>query len=100
MASQRSVVATRIGGPPEFVTPGAGFLVDPLSVESIEEGMRLAAELPSPNAEARRAASEHDVRRQAERIAELLGKAARAGDGPGRLWGWLGPRSGGGARGR
>src|SRR5688500_6006222 len=29
MASERSVVATRAGGPPEFVTPEAGALVDP-----------------------------------------------------------------------
>src|SRR6059058_4418511 len=33
MASGRSVVATRIGGPPEFVTPDAGVLVDPLDVD-------------------------------------------------------------------
>jgi glycosyltransferase involved in cell wall biosynthesis len=77
MASERSVVATRIGGPPEFVAPGAGVLVDPLSVDSIEAGLREAAELPSPNAEARRAAAEHDVRRQARRIAEILERAAR-----------------------
>src|SRR5215207_7862605 len=30
MAAGRSVVATRIGGPPEFVPPEAGVLVDPL----------------------------------------------------------------------
>ena len=29
MACGRSVVATRIGGPPEFVPPEAGVLVDP-----------------------------------------------------------------------
>ena len=29
MACGRSVVATRVGGPPEFVPPGAGVLVDP-----------------------------------------------------------------------
>ena len=29
MASARSVVATRVGGPPEFVTPESGVLVDP-----------------------------------------------------------------------
>jgi glycosyltransferase involved in cell wall biosynthesis len=77
MASERSVVATRIGGPPEFVAPAAGVLVDPLSVDSIETGLREAAELPSPNAQARRLASEHDVRRQARRIAELLQRAAK-----------------------
>ena len=30
MAMERSVVATRVGGPPEFVSPEAGVLVDPL----------------------------------------------------------------------
>jgi glycosyltransferase involved in cell wall biosynthesis len=72
LASERSVVATKIGGPPEFVTPGAGVLVDPNSVESIEAGLRAAAELPRPNAAARAVAEEHDVRRQAARIAEVL----------------------------
>src|SRR6266487_3911602 len=32
MAAGRPVVATRIGGPPEFVPPDAGILVDPLDV--------------------------------------------------------------------
>jgi glycosyltransferase involved in cell wall biosynthesis len=77
MASERSVVATRIGGPPEFVPSGAGVLVDPLSVDSIEAGLLEGVELPSPNLDARRAATEHDVRRQAARIAELLKKAGR-----------------------
>src|SRR3990170_187955 len=72
MASERSVVATRIGGPPEFVLPGTGVLVDPLSVDSIAAGLREAGELPSPNLEARRAAAEHDVRRPAARIAKGL----------------------------
>ena len=72
MASERPVVATRIGGPPEFVTPDSGVLVDPESIESIEEGLRAAAELPSPNTAARKVAAEHDVRRQAARIAEVL----------------------------
>jgi glycosyltransferase involved in cell wall biosynthesis len=72
MASERPVVATRIGGPPEFVTAESGVLVDPESVESIEEGLRAAAELPSPNTAAREVAAEHDVRCQAARIAEVL----------------------------
>jgi glycosyltransferase involved in cell wall biosynthesis len=72
MASERSVVATRIGGPPEFVTADSGVLVDPESVDSIEKGLRAAADLPSPNAAARKVAAEHDVRRQAARIAEVL----------------------------
>jgi glycosyltransferase involved in cell wall biosynthesis len=72
MASERPVVATRIGGPPEFVTAECGVLVDPEDVGSIKEGLRQAADLPSPNAAARKVAAEHDVRRQAARIAEVL----------------------------
>jgi glycosyltransferase involved in cell wall biosynthesis len=76
MASGRSVVATRVGGPPEFVTPEAGALVDPLSVASIRAGIEHAAALPSPNPAARRAAAPHDVKRQAERMEEVLLRAA------------------------
>jgi glycosyltransferase involved in cell wall biosynthesis len=76
MASERSVVATRVGGPPEFVSPASGVLVDPGSVDSIEAGLRAAAALPSPNAVAREEASRHDVRVQAARIAEILADAA------------------------
>ena len=74
LASGRPVVATRIGGPPELVRPGAGVLVDPASVDSIEAGLRAAAELPVPNSEARAIAEEHDVRRQTARIAEVLAR--------------------------
>jgi glycosyltransferase involved in cell wall biosynthesis len=76
MASARSVVATRIGGPPEFVTPDAGILVDPLDEAGLAEALRQAAELPSPNEAARAAAAQHDVRRQAERIEVILRRAA------------------------
>jgi glycosyltransferase involved in cell wall biosynthesis len=77
MASERSVVATRIGGPPEFVPPEAGVLVDPLDEAGLADAMRRAAALPSPNPAARAAAAEHDVRRQAERIEAILERAAR-----------------------
>ena len=77
MACGRSVVATRIGGPPEFVPPGAGILVDPLDADGLTEALRAAAELPCPNEAARAAASEHDVKRQAERLEEILVQAAR-----------------------
>ena len=77
MACGRSVVATRIGGPPEFVPPGAGIHVDPLDADGLTEALRAAAELPSPNEAARAAASEHDVRRQAQRLEEILVRAAR-----------------------
>jgi glycosyltransferase involved in cell wall biosynthesis len=76
MASERSVVATMVGGPPEFVTEEAGALVDPTSTEAIEIGLRTAAALPSPNRAARAAAAEHDIRRQAERVARVLAAAA------------------------
>ena len=77
MACERAVVATRIGGPPEFVTSAAGVLVDPLDVEDLTWGLEAAAGLPSPNAAARAAAAEHDVRRQAERVETILERAAR-----------------------
>ncbi len=77
MASERSVVATRIGGPPEFVTPEAGVLVDPLDTPALADAMKRAAALPSPNPAARAAAAEHDVRRQAEKIETILERAAR-----------------------
>ena len=77
MACTRSVVATRIGGPPEFVTPDAGVLVDPADEESIAAGLRAAAALPRPNAAAREAAAAHDVNAQARRLEEILERAAR-----------------------
>jgi glycosyltransferase involved in cell wall biosynthesis len=76
LASGRSVVATRIGGPPEFVPSGAGVLVDPTDDAALRAGLDAAALLPRPNLEARRAAEAHDVRRQAERVEELLLRAA------------------------
>jgi glycosyltransferase involved in cell wall biosynthesis len=77
MASGRSVVATRIGGPPEFVTPESGVLVDPTDLEGLERGLRAAAQLPRPNEAARAVAVEHDVNRQAEKIEALLETAVR-----------------------
>jgi glycosyltransferase involved in cell wall biosynthesis len=76
MAVGRPVVATRIGGPPEFVPPEAGVLVDPLDIDGIARAMRAAAALPVPNDAARAAAAAHDVRRQAERIEAILLRAA------------------------
>jgi len=76
MACGRSVVATRIGGPPEFVPPEAGVLVDPLDVDALSRGLAEAAELPRPNLAAREATEAHDVRRQAERIESILSRAA------------------------
>jgi glycosyltransferase involved in cell wall biosynthesis len=78
LASERPAVATRIGGPPEILTPETGVLVDPGSVDSIESGLRAAANLPRPNPAARAIAEEHDVVKQAARVARLL-----AGEPPG-----------------
>ncbi|HLB18309.1 MAG TPA: glycosyltransferase [Gaiellaceae bacterium] len=77
MASGRSVVGTRIGGPPEFVPPDAGVLVDPVDEDALVDALRTAAALPCPNPAARAAAAEHDVRRQAEKVEAILERAAR-----------------------
>jgi glycosyltransferase involved in cell wall biosynthesis len=77
MACGRSVVATRIGGPPEFVPPEAGILVDPLDVPALARALETAAGLPRPNEAARAAAAAHDVRLQAEKVEEILRRAAR-----------------------
>ena len=77
MASARSVVATRVGGPPEFVTPEAGVLVDPDDDDALGRALSEAAALPVPNLAAREAAGGHDVRLQAERVEEILLRAGR-----------------------
>ena len=77
MAMGRSVVATNVGGPPEFVSEESGVLVDPLDVDAIARGLAAAAALPCPNPAARAAAESHDVRRQAERIETILERAVR-----------------------
>ena len=79
MACGRSVVATRVGGPPEFVTPEAGVLVDPADEEAIAEAMRRAAALPRPNAGARAAAAEHDLKRTTSRLEEILSRSLLRG---------------------
>lgn len=76
MASERSVVATTVGGPPEFVTPDAGVLVDPLDTDAIAAGLAAAAALPTPNAAARTAASEHSLDVQVSRMEDVLRAAA------------------------
>jgi glycosyltransferase involved in cell wall biosynthesis len=77
MACGRSVVATRIGGPPEFVPPEAGVLVDPVDEPALAAALRSAAALPCPNPAARTAAEAHDLRHQAERVEAILERAAR-----------------------
>jgi glycosyltransferase involved in cell wall biosynthesis len=76
MASARSVVASAIGGPPEFVTPAAGILVDPLDDDALVAALSAASALPRPNLAGREAAEAHDVRLQAERVEEILLRAA------------------------
>jgi glycosyltransferase involved in cell wall biosynthesis len=77
MACGRSVVATRVGGPPEFVPGDAGVLVDPLDETALVHALEQAAGYPVPNLAARDAASVHDVRTQAERVEEILLRAVR-----------------------
>lgn len=77
MAAARSVVGTRVGGQPEFVSPAAGVLVDPTDDDALVAALDLAAALPRPNLAARAAAEAHDVRRQAARIEAILARAAR-----------------------
>jgi glycosyltransferase involved in cell wall biosynthesis len=77
MASARSVVATTVGGPPEFVTPESGVLVDPLDDDALVSALMQAAALPRPNLAGRAASEQHDVRRQAERVEEILQRAVR-----------------------
>jgi glycosyltransferase involved in cell wall biosynthesis len=79
MAMERTVVATTVGGPPEFVTPEAGVLVDPEDTDALSRALARAAELPTPNPKARAAAAEHDVRRQAARMAAILERAVVGG---------------------
>jgi glycosyltransferase involved in cell wall biosynthesis len=77
MASARTVVATRLGGPPEFVTAESGVLVDPLDEAGLTRALEAALALPRPNDAARAAAAAHDVRLQAARVEEILERAAR-----------------------
>ena len=75
MACARSVVATSVGGPPEFVTPGSGVLVDPEDEPALVAALGTAAALPRPNLEARAAAEPYDIRLKAARIEALLDEA-------------------------
>ena len=77
MACGRSVVATRIGGPPEFVPAEAGVLVDPADEDALVAALETASSFPCPNPAARAAAEAHDVRIQAEKVEEILERASR-----------------------
>jgi glycosyltransferase involved in cell wall biosynthesis len=77
MAAGRTVVATRVGGPPEFVIPAAGVLVDPEDEDALGRALELAASFPRPNLAARQAAAGHGLKQQASRVEEILERAAR-----------------------
>jgi glycosyltransferase involved in cell wall biosynthesis len=75
LSMERTVLATTIGGPPEFVTRDAGVLVDPYDTDALTAALAHAAALPAPNPAGREVAAEHDVRRQAARMADVLERA-------------------------
>jgi glycosyltransferase involved in cell wall biosynthesis len=81
LACGRPVVATRVGGPPEYVGDDCGVLVDPLDVASIADGMRRAAAIGVPCAAAIEVAEQHSIDRQAARIEALLADVSSGGDG-------------------
>jgi len=76
MAMERSVVATTVGGPPEFVTPESGVLVAPEDLDALSAALERAAAMPSPNPAAREAAAGHDVRIEAAKMVAVLEQAA------------------------
>jgi glycosyltransferase involved in cell wall biosynthesis len=78
LACGRPVVATRVGGPPEFVPEGAGVLVNPEDDDALLAALQTAAQLPRPNAAGIGAARAHDIKTQAARIEEILVRATRA----------------------
>lgn len=82
MAMERSVVATSVGGPPEFVPPEAGVLVDPLATDELTGALERAAAMPLPNQAARTAARGQDVTRQVAKMAAVLGRAAAGAPAP------------------
>jgi len=76
MAMERTVVATAVGGPPEFVTPDAGVLVDPEDRGALAAALERAAAMPAPNPAARAAAAAQDVRGQVAKMTAVLERAA------------------------
>ena len=77
LAGARTVVATRVGGPPEFVPVGAGVRVDPVADAALLAALRSAAALPTPNLAARAGAEAHGLATQARRVEAVLLRAAR-----------------------
>ena len=83
LACGRPVVATRVGGPPEFVPSGAGVLVDPEDEDALVEALTEAAALPRPNPAARAAAAPHDLPGRVALVEAVLERAAPAAAGAG-----------------
>jgi glycosyltransferase involved in cell wall biosynthesis len=77
MAMERSVIATKNGGPPEFIPPEAGVLVDPADPEELRAALEAAAAMPAPNRAAREAARRHDVRTEAAKMLDVLAAACQ-----------------------
>ncbi|HSI81668.1 MAG TPA: glycosyltransferase [Solirubrobacterales bacterium] len=75
MAMERTVVATTVGGPPEFVPADGGVLVDPDDVDALTAALERAAAMPTPNPAARAAAAERDVRRETAKMEAVLERA-------------------------
>jgi glycosyltransferase involved in cell wall biosynthesis len=75
MACGRPVVATRFGGPPEFIPPGAGVLVDPIDEDALVRALESAVAFPRPNEAGREAALKHGIAAQAEKIERVLEQA-------------------------
>lgn len=75
MAMERTVVATEVGGPPEFVSAEAGMLVDPHDTDALTAALERGATMPAPNPAARVAASKHDVRREVAKMVAVLERA-------------------------
>jgi glycosyltransferase involved in cell wall biosynthesis len=76
MAMERTVLATAHGGPPEFVTPDAGVLIDPDDSDALPAALERAAAMASPNPAAREAAKAHDVKTMAATMSVVLERAA------------------------
>ena len=77
LACGRSVVATRNGGPPEFVPPGAGVLVDPLDEDALAGRATRRCRAARPEPGRARGGRRHDLKRQAARVEAILERAVR-----------------------
>jgi len=76
MAAGVPVVATRVGGPPEFVVPEAGVIVEPKDDLALLAALDAAAALERPNEAGVRAAAAHALDAQAAKVEVVLDRAA------------------------